>query len=357
MAVYIGVDLHTKSETVCWLDTADGSMEETRLEHDDLEKVRGFYRGFKNAVVGVESVGYAGWFHRLVEGLGHQLLVGDAAAIRARAKRRQKNDRRDAALLLELLWKGEFPAVHRPGEKSRVVLGLLRYRQRLVKMRTMLKNGVQAVALNEGLRLQSRLWTQKGQAQLAALELDAAEALQREESLALLSEVEQRITRVERELAGLAEGDRAVELARSHPGVGLLTSLAVVHTLQPVARFRRTRKVAAYLGYDPQEDSSGERRRYGRISKQGSRLLRYLLGEAAVSACRHDDELRSFYLRLQRHKQKPAAVAVTAVARKLAIRLYVLLRDQIDYDEFRRRGRDARCARDKRRSAPAVPVL
>ena len=70
------------TQTVCWCDTATGECGEQELENGDLEEVRRFYQQFKQAVVGVESVGYAGWFHRLIEGLGHELLVGEAREIR-----------------------------------------------------------------------------------------------------------------------------------------------------------------------------------------------------------------------------------------------------------------------------------
>src|SRR5438309_610167 len=148
MAVYIGVDLHVRTETVCWMNTADGEIHQHTLNHsrDDL---RAFYAQFTApAVVGIESSGYALWFHQLMEQAGHRLLVGDAYAIRQFARRRQKNDRRDAELLLDLLRREEFPVVHRPAPPSQDTLALLRYRHRLVRMRTMVKNGLQAVALN-----------------------------------------------------------------------------------------------------------------------------------------------------------------------------------------------------------------
>src|SRR2546428_96060 len=162
MAVYIGVDLHVRTETVCWMNTADGEIHQHTLDHsrDDL---RAFYAQFTApAVVGIESSGYALWFHQLMEQAGHRLLVGDAYAIRQFARRRQKNDRRDAELLLDLLRRDEFPVVHRPAPPSQDTLALLRYRHRLVRMRTMVKNGVQAVALNHQLRLGFRLFTRRG---------------------------------------------------------------------------------------------------------------------------------------------------------------------------------------------------
>src|SRR5712692_3019806 len=114
MTVYIGVDLHVRTQTVCWVDTADGEQHEITLDHQRND-VRAFYAQFAApAVVGVEASGYSLWFHRLLEELGHHLLVGDALAIRQCARRRQKNDRRDARLLLDLLLHQEFPAIHIP---------------------------------------------------------------------------------------------------------------------------------------------------------------------------------------------------------------------------------------------------
>src|SRR5260370_1806476 len=147
MAVYIGVDLHVRTQTVCWVNTSDGEEHEVTLDHQ-RDDVRAFYSRFAApALVGVEASGYSLWFHRLLEDLGHHLLVGDALAIRQFARRRQKNDRRDARFLLDLLSHEEFPAIHIPAPASRELLALLRYRHPLVRIRTMLPNGLQPVPL------------------------------------------------------------------------------------------------------------------------------------------------------------------------------------------------------------------
>lgn len=346
MPVYVGVDFHVNTQTVCWMDTADGEIHQRTLDHQ-REDVAAFYRQWTPpATVGVEASGYAQWFHRLVEERGHRLLVGDAHAIRRFARRRQKNDRRDAELLLDLLLHGDFPAVHLPPPASQEVLRLLRHRQRLMRMRTMLKNSVQAVALNHRLVCGPSLFTAGGRATLAARPLSVAEDWQRRDGCELLDQIDRRIAALNGELERRAVADPRVQRLRTHPGVGRLTALAMVHALEPVARFDRSRRIAAYCGLDPRERSSGETVRTGGITKQGNRLLRTLLVEAAWSTIRpgQEAELRRFYFHLLAH-HKPAGVAITAVARKLALRLYCLLREGIDYDEFRRRGRDARCAR------------
>src|SRR5437899_3535037 len=183
-----------------------------------------------------------------MEQAGHRLLVGDAYAIRQFARRRQKNDRRDAELLLDLLRREEFPVVHRPAPPSQDTLALLRYRHRLVRMRTMVKNGLQAVALNHQLQLGFRLFTVRGQQQFAALPLSGAYATQRQQAQVLLTTLEAQIAAVNQELATRAAADPRVVRLRTHPGVGLRTALAVVHTLEPVTRFDRARRIALRAG-------------------------------------------------------------------------------------------------------------
>ena len=328
MAVYIGVDLHVRTQTLCWVDETDGEQHQVMLNHE-RDDVRAFYSQFPaSAIIGVETSGYSLWFHGILEQLGHQLRVGDALAIRQFARRRQKNDRRDAELLLDLLRHDEFPAIHIPSPASREVLALLRYRHRLVRIRTMLRNGLQAVALSHRLRLGPKLFTVRGQQQFAALPLTGAFAVQRHHSLQLLASLAEQILAVEAELEQRAQKDARVLRLRTHPGVGPLTSLAVVHALEPVARFDRARRVAAYCGLDPKERSSGESQRFGHITKQGNRLLRFLLIEAAHQAIRGDADLRRFYFRLEARKN--SSVAFVAVARKLVLRLFRMLRDEID---------------------------
>jgi len=144
MAIHCGVDFHARQQPVCYCGTADGALHLSELEHEG-DHVRGFYsRLTVEVIVGIEAGGYSTCFVELLKGLGHRALIGDAAEVRRLAKRRQKNDRRDASLILDLLLRGEFPQVHRPPFESREVLRMLRHRHNLVQIRTRAKNGLQA---------------------------------------------------------------------------------------------------------------------------------------------------------------------------------------------------------------------
>jgi transposase len=344
MTLYCGVDFHARLQTVAYCDSQHGEIHLLDLNHqtDDL---RAFYSQFTGEViVGLEASGYSPWFEQMLDGLGHQVWLGDAAEIRRSAKRRQKNDRRDAELILDLLLKGDFPRLHRPPAQSQEVLSQLRYRSRLVKIRTMVKNNLQALSIRAGLAVKTKLLTRAGKQQLEALAMSEAAGLQRRQWLSLLKDLDQQIGQVDSWLRQKAKTDEQATRLQTHPGIGLLTSLGLVHTLEPVSRFKNTRKVVAYVGLEPMERSSGEKQRFVGISKAGSRLLRYLIIEATHTAVKSEPGLKRFYLRLLRSKGKHRAIV--AAGRKLLIRSYIMLREGIDYAEFVRRGVEARPARD-----------
>src|SRR5688572_27958579 len=148
-------------------------------------------------------------------------------------------------------------------------------------------------------------------------------------------------------------GGAAITRLRTHPGIGLLTSLRILQTLQAVSRTRNQRKVVAYAGFDPMGRSSAERASYLGISKAWSRLLRYLLVDAVHTAIRYDEHLKRFYKRVAERRGRPKAKV--AAARKLLIHAYIMMRDEIDYAEFRRRAVAARLARQGQR--PEVPEV
>ena len=129
----------------------------------------------------------------------------------------------------------------------------------------------------------------------------------------------------------------------THPGVGSVTAPATEVFLGDPARFADAKAVASYVGMIPSEYSSGPRQRLGKITKQGNSLLRFLWCEAAIHAVQRDAALRRFYRR--KLQQKGLGKARVAAARKLGIRLWILLRDQIEYDEFCRRGRSQTATR------------
>jgi transposase len=329
--IIIGCDFHPSWQQIAWLDTETGETGEQKLVHADGDAER-FYRQVPApALIGIEATGNSHWLVDLLAELGHELWVGDAAQIRAMYVRQQKTDKRDAAHLLKLVVEGRFPRVWMPSSEVRDLRQLLLHRYKLVIIRARVKNELQHLCLNKGVQRQRKLWTKAGQQVLMELPLKLWAGRRRDDLLRLLAMLDQQIKPLDEAVKAEAQRDKMALLLQTQPGVGSITALAYVLTMGDVGRFPRGKQVASYLGLIPREHSSGGRQHLGAISKQGNRMLRMLLVEAATTAVRLDPGFRKEYL--HRCHQKPKAVAKVAAARKLAVRLYWMLRTQTPYPE------------------------
>jgi len=260
--------------------------------------------------------------------------IGDAAQIRASYVRKQKTDRRDAAHILRLMIENRFPKLWRPTKQERDLRQLLIHRHKLVGIRSRVKNGLQHLLLNRGVQLKQKLWTVAGQKVLRELPLEGWAAQRRHDLLQLLEELNPQIAKLEDAVEHAAQRDPRAQLLMTQPGVGPITALAYAITMGDVSRFQRGKQVASYLGLIPSEHSSSKRRRLGSISKQGNPFMRLLLVESVQTVCRLDEGFRKQYK--QRCHRMKKAVAKVAAARKLAVRLFWMLRTNTAYPEIAR---------------------
>ncbi len=308
----IGCDFHPGFQQMAIFDNQTNEVRLFRLKHP--EEAERFYRALPEpARVGMEAGGHSQWFERLLVACGHELWVGDPAQIRAAYVRKQKTDRHDARHLLELLRQERFPRVWMPSSEERDLRQLLIHRHSRVRMRTQVKNQLQALALNQGVQRQQRLWSAAGRALLEHLPLLPFAAARRTALLSMLDQLDQEIAGLDQQVEAAARARPAVQRLMTHPGIGPVTALATVLTLGPVSRFRRAKHVASYVGLVPSEYSSGGKQRLGHISKQGSPFLRFLLVEAAQTAVRHDAAMKRQYVRLSLRRQR--SIAKVAAAR------------------------------------------
>ena len=332
MQHFIGNDLHTRYQVVAWIDEQTGEICQRRLEHTG-EEVEKFYGQFpRGTVVGIEATLPAYWFERLLEKLGHELWVGDAARIRAYEVRDQKHDPRDAENILDLLHTGRFPRIWMPTLEERDLRQLLVHRMKQVRARTQVKNQLHYLAMSQGLCRKRKLWSAKGRAELESLALLPWAARRRKELLEGLDRLDEQVRELDRAVEEAGREREEVALLRTHPGVGMVVALAFVLTVGPIERFPHSRKLVSYWGLNPRKHSSGGRQRLGAISKQGNTLMRWLLIEAAQTAARFDPELRRTYQRLK--SRRNSGVAKVAVARRLAVRLYWMLRTRHNYAQL-----------------------
>src|SRR5215470_7943577 len=335
---YCAVDSITASSTPC-------SSNQIRNRCNSLGSVTNRRRaGFSSGAlasgvkvrVGMEASGHARWFERLLAELHFELWMGDAAAIRAKRVRKQRTDRQDAEHMLNLLLENRFPRIWVASWENRDLRQLVWHRQRMVQMRTRIMNQLQATAINEGLRCKKRLWRERGRKQLEAFPLAPWASRRRRDLLELLDRLNPTIAElsqaIEQEAAKCPEARRLM----THPGVGALAFVLIIGNAK---RFPCGKQVASYLGLVPLEKSSGNRRRLGHITKQGSSMMRFLLVEAAQATVRSVPEWRSKYFHLMQRRGRNTAKV--AMARRLAVRLYWMWRRGWDYEQLYKFGSHA----------------
>jgi transposase len=337
----IGCDYHPGFQQIALVDTETGECGERRLTH--REEAEQFYRKLSerslHVRVGMEASGHARWFERLLSDLEFELWIGDAAEIRTKRVRKQKTDRQDAQLLLRLMVEDRFPRIWVPDADNRDLRQLLWHRHRLVQMRTRIMNQLHVVALNEGVRRNKALWRPAGRSELESLGLAPWASRRRQDLLDVFDQLTPKIQELTRALEEEVEKRPVARRLMTHPGVGPLTALAFELVMGTPERFHCGKQIASYVGLVPSEESSGDRRRLGHISKQGNSLLRFLLVEAAQVTVRSHPQWRSkfFHLAMRRGRK----IAKVAMARKLAVHLYWMWRRGWDYGQFAKLGSHA----------------
>ena len=328
--IIIGVDFHPEFQQIASVDTETGEFQEKRLAH--REEAETFYRavGGQKVRVGMEASGHARWFERLLAELQFELWIGDAAEIQSKRVRKQKTDRQDAQLILRLMLKDDFPRIWVASWENRDLRQLLWHRHRMVQMRTRIMNQLQALALNEGLRCRKRLWREHGRQQLESFRLAPWASRRRRDLLELLDRLKPTIAELSQAIEQEAEKYPQAQRLMTHPGVGPLTALAFVLIIGKAERFQCGKQIASYLGLVPLEKSSGNRRRLGHITKQGSSMVRFLLVEAAQVTVRSLPEWRKKYAHLMMRRGRK--IAKVAMAGRLAVALYWMWRKGWNYE-------------------------
>jgi transposase len=281
----------------------------------------------------------AGWVHDLVTALEIEIEVANPSHEAWRWRNvRSKTDRQDALKLARLSAAGQLPTVHMPPREVRDWRGLIQYRQSLVVRRTAIKNSIRAMLTRVCLPMRSGAsgWTKESLSRLHELAMIDDAQLWRvslAEDLQQFALVQQSIGRVERELERVARADDRVQLLKSIPGVGDRLAETLVAVIDDPHRFKRGRQVASYAGLTPRQFQSGSMNRQGRITGEGHRVLRSLLVQVAWLGLRHNPWMRTVYERVRRDSEANKKIAIVAVARRLLIRCWAMLRDETRWRE------------------------
>lgn len=339
----VGVDLGDRSSQICRLDWETGAIVEERRLSTTASSFQGYFEGGSKHRVVLESGTHSAWVRRLLEQLGHEVIVANPSKVRLISASRSKTDERDARCLAQL---GRVdPALLSPvqprSEEVQRALAVVRAREGLVKARTMLINQVRGTVKSFGARMPACSAASFARRGMEALPQALKPAL--EPLLEAIASMSQQIAQYDRDVEVLAQRWPVVQRLRQIKGVGALTALVFVLTLGDPQRFARSRTVGAYVGLVPASRSSGNCAPQLSISKQGDRMLRRLLVQAAhyiLGPFGQDSDLRRFGLRLaERGGKNGKKKAVVAVARKLAVLMHRLWVTEADYEPLRQAQR------------------
>lgn len=286
-----------------------------------------------------ETCDASGWVHDVVTAMGfaHVRVANPAHEAWRWTKVKRKTDRDDALKLARLTAMNQLPTVHMPSPTQRQTRRLVHHRHTLVGRQTQVKNQVHSILSQQGIRPRKglkSLWTREGRGWLEELAtpmgsctLDELWRGRLHVELQLLDAIAQQLSIIQKKLDTLAKADARVTLLQTVPGVGVRLAEAVVAHLDDPGRFATGRQVACYAGLVPKQFDSGTMKRSGRITRRGPALLRGLLVEVAWQVHRYNPWGRAFVDRVSRGQKVRRKTAIVALARKLLVTLWAMLRD------------------------------
>lgn len=332
----LAIDLGKSNSVACIYETETCTGQFQKIA-TGTSAIQNLILGCRPDRVVIEICPSAGWVGDLVVSMGLELQVANTSAPAWRwSNTRRKTDRDDALRLAQLSAVNQLPQVPLVEKSTRQWRALIRYRHHLVRRRTQIRNHIRALFDREGLTLPKGhlCWTLGGIAALReqsrgfeslpidelwrgelACELNALEALDR-----ILTETEVKLDSLEQQKT-------ECQLLRTIPGVGPRLAEIVVAVIGDPRRFSNGKQVGSYAGLTPRQYQSGDTDRQGRISRQGNTLLRSMLVEVSWVSLRYNDWVRTIYDRARRRSPSRKKIAIVAVARRLLIRCWAMLRD------------------------------
>lgn len=344
----LAMDMGKSNTVICYYDSETGKHKYGKIKTGP-QQIHDVIVDYSPGRVVFEICSAAGWVYDVADGLVGEIEVANTNAQAWRWKNvKRKNDREDALKLARLSAMNQLSFVHIPGRDVRQKRSLINYRQRLVGRRTQIKNSIRAILDKEGLLVMAAGksgWSVKSLEHLRKLakpmeRCDVGDLWKGElyVELDMLGSVEVAIVEVEKKLDEIGDSDEGVKRLRGIPGVGPRLAEAVVAFLDEPGRFKTGKQVGSYAGLTPRQYQSGKMDHQGGISGQGNKVLRALLVEVSWLGLRYNRWMSETYHRILRGSQSRKKIAITAVARKLLVRCWAMLRDESSW----RRIKDVR---------------
>lgn len=328
-AIYAGIDYHKKSFTVTLGDQAGNVLLQEEYP-SDVNSVFDFFRKRPGLICAIENCRGHEWFVDTLKQCGCEVRLANTRGVRLIAESRCKNDKIDSRILMELVSRNYLPVCYQPTEQERLLRERLRYRTKLMRSRTQYKNVAHALMDKENKGRQIRSKKKRAKAsENAGLHPERQTRLSK--SLDVVEYFDVALEDEDQEIMSLATDNPDVARLTTIPGVGTLSAMMLIAELGDISRFQKAKNVASYFGLVPTLYASSDVRRLGRITKQGSGLMRRLLVQDAWMAIRRSGAMRIRYNRILKRRGK--RVAIVAIARMIAEIAFRILKDKTEFKE------------------------
>lgn len=325
MRQYIGIDLHSQSSYITRMNEKGKILEQLNL-HNDPDTLRGYFsRQRADTRIAVEATGNWMYLYELIEERFPDLALAHPQKTKAIASARIKTDKIDSGILAHLLRTDLLPCAYLPPREVRDTREILRYRACLVSLRTSVKNRISATLSKIGVRTPTKsAFTQKSRRFLTDLAVRSCYRLELDGYLRLLGHLDEEIKQVTLTIERMVKLDSQAQLLITMPGIGAYSALLILSEIGDIQRFPDSRRLCSYAGLVPSVYASGGKTRLGRLTKQGSKWLRWILVELSVHAINGAPQFRSLYYRVsKKHGRNTARVAV---ARAMLKAIYAMLK-------------------------------
>jgi transposase len=325
---YVGLDVHKEFFQASVLDEDGNEVSSTRVptRREDLES---FLAGFEEARFVLESTGVWEFVYGIIEAKGFDVLLAHPMRVKAISSAKVKTDKVDARTLAQLLRMDMIPASYVPDREVRDTRELVRHPKALGEKATAFKNRVKAELLRRGIRRPEELktsWSDKSVQWMRSLGIAVVDS-----NLDVIEALQAQVKAVNDRLFPLYLESENAKLISTVPGIGYYGAMLIAAEIDDVHRFEDAQHLCSYAGLVPSVHQSSNVCYHGRISKQGSRHLRWILTEAVHIhvANEPNSQLTRFFLRVARRKGRQ--VATVATARKMLTAIYWMLMNEEEF--------------------------
>ncbi len=325
----IGVDLHKTNFQCCYL-----RGDQTEFRKFSLSELEVFKKDLRSSDrIAVESTGNSRWFIKQVEDFVKEVVLVNPTQFKVIVQSSKKTDKKDAELLAFYLSKGMLPEVVMKDEYSSQIKSLCSTRDKLVKLRTTLKNKIHNILLSHGIiSKREDFSSEKGLKKAQSYALSEVAEVELDVIVAQIRHLNEGIKKLDQEIESKGKALKGYKNITSIKGIGPKSGTILLSVIGDIDRFESQKALDSYFGIVPRVRNSNNTIHHGRITKQGSKLGRTTLVQCTLIAIRYSPYLRRFYLRLK--SKKGSGKAIIATSRKLLGIIYQTLKNDWIFEDF-----------------------